>query len=96
MCGRFDQSQTARHYANLMDWTDAVYDSESAPTTNASPGTYRPVFHLQDGERRVDDVFWVCHHPALAPHVKVLTCAECRTCPLWNPASRYLRDVPLS
>lgn len=58
MCGRFDQSQTARHYANLIGWTDAVFDSESAPTTNAAPGTYRPVFHMQDGERRVDDVFW--------------------------------------
>jgi putative SOS response-associated peptidase YedK len=58
MCGRFDQSQTARHYANLFGWRDAVYDSESAPTTNAAPGTYRPVLHAQDGERRVDDVFW--------------------------------------
>jgi len=58
MCGRFDQSQTARHYANLLGWTDAVFDSESAPTPNASPGTYRPVFHMQDDERRVDDTFW--------------------------------------
>jgi putative SOS response-associated peptidase YedK len=58
MCGRFDQSQTARHYANLLGWTDAVYDSESAPTRNAAPGTYRPVMHVQDGEHRVDDVFW--------------------------------------
>jgi len=58
MCGRFDQSQTARHYANLIGWTDAVYDSESAPTPNAAPGTYRPLMHVQDGERRVDDVFW--------------------------------------
>jgi putative SOS response-associated peptidase YedK len=58
MCGRFDQSQTARHYANLLGWTDAVYDSESAPTTNAAPGTYRPVMHVQDGEHRIDDVFW--------------------------------------
>ena len=58
MCGRFDQSQTARHYANAFGWADAVFDSESAPTTNAAPGTYRPVLHLQDGEHRVDDVFW--------------------------------------
>lgn len=58
MCGRFDQSQTARHYALAFGWTDAVYDSESAPTTNAAPGTYRPVLHVQDGEHRIDDVFW--------------------------------------
>lgn len=42
----------------LMGWTDAVYDSASAPTPNASPGSYRPLLHIQDGERRVDDVFW--------------------------------------
>jgi len=58
MCGRFDQSQTARHYASAFGWTDAVFDSESGPTTNAAPGTYRPVLHVQDGEHRVDDVFW--------------------------------------
>src|SRR5438067_12177367 len=58
MCGRFDQSQTARHYASVFGWTDAVFDSESGPTTNAAPGTYRPVKHIQDGEHRVDDGFW--------------------------------------
>jgi len=58
MCGRFDQSQTARYYACVFGWTDAVYDSESTPAWNVSPGSYRPVMHLQDGERRIDDVFW--------------------------------------
>jgi putative SOS response-associated peptidase YedK len=58
MCGRFDQNQTARHYANLLGWTDAVFDSESAPTSNAAPGSYHPVMHAEDGEHRVDDVFW--------------------------------------
>jgi len=58
MCGRFDQSQTARYYANVFGWADAVYDSESAPAYNVSPGSYRPVMHVQDGERRIDDVFW--------------------------------------
>jgi putative SOS response-associated peptidase YedK len=58
MCGRFDQSQTARYYASVFGWADAVYDSESVPAYNVSPGTYRPVMHVQDGERRVDDVFW--------------------------------------
>ena len=58
MCGRFDQSQTARYYANVFGWADAVYDSAADPLYNVSPGTYRPVMHLQQGERRVDDVFW--------------------------------------
>jgi putative SOS response-associated peptidase YedK len=58
MCGRFDQSQTARFYANVFGWTDAVYDSESEPLYNVAPGTYRPVMHIQDGAHRVDDIFW--------------------------------------
>ena len=58
MCGRFDQSQTARFYANVFGWTDAVFDSESTPAYNVPPGTYRPVMHVQDGARRIDDVFW--------------------------------------
>ena len=39
-------------------------------------------------DSRVDDVFWACHHPVIAPHFKALTCGECRTCPLWHAASR--------
>ena len=58
MCGRFDQSQTARFYANVFGWTDAVFDSESTPAYNVPPGTYRPVMHVKDGARRIDDVFW--------------------------------------
>jgi len=58
MCGRFDQSQTARYYASVFGWADAVYDSAADPLFNVAPGTYRPVMHIQDGERRVDDVFW--------------------------------------
>jgi putative SOS response-associated peptidase YedK len=58
MCGRFDQSQTAHYYASVFGWTDAVYDSQARPAYNVAPGSYRPVMHLQDGARRVDDVFW--------------------------------------
>ena len=57
MCGRFDQSQTARHYANLIGWTDAVFDSESKPTPNADAAweltneveAERARFHLARG-----------------------------------------------
>src|SRR5690349_1191118 len=65
MCGRIDQNQTARNYASAFGWADAVYDSQAQPSFNASPGTYRPVLHIQHGERRVDDVFW-SYRPAWA------------------------------
>jgi putative SOS response-associated peptidase YedK len=58
MCGRFDQSQTARFYANVFGWLDAVIDSEASPAANVPPGTYRPLLHLVDGQARVDDLFW--------------------------------------
>ncbi|MGK5080085.1 SOS response-associated peptidase [Janthinobacterium sp. HLX7-2] len=58
MCGRFDQNDTARVMASSFGWTDAVFDSEAEPHLNVAPGTYRPVLHVQDGVRRVDDVFW--------------------------------------
>jgi putative SOS response-associated peptidase YedK len=58
MCGRFDQSQTARYYASVFGWADAIYDSQAEPGYNVSPGTYRPVLHIENGEQRVDDVFW--------------------------------------
>ncbi|PKV44262.1 putative SOS response-associated peptidase YedK [Janthinobacterium sp. 61] len=58
MCGRFDQNDTARVLASSFGWTDAVFDSEAEPHLNVSPGTYRPVMHVEDGVQRVDDVFW--------------------------------------
>ena len=45
-------------------------------------------------DSRVDDVFWACHHPVIAPHFKALACGECATCPLWHAASR-LSGPPL-
>lgn len=88
MCGRFDQSQTARFYANAFGWADAVFDSESAPAYNVAPGTYRPVLHIQDGERRVDDVFW--SYQARWAQGKVPICINARLEKLNN---RYWRSL---
>lgn len=65
MCGRIDQNQTARFYASTFGWLDAVYESQSEPHYNVSPGTFRPVMHIEKGERRVDDVYW-SYRPAWA------------------------------
>ena len=65
MCGRLDQNDTARNYASAFGWADAIFDSQSGTSFNAAPGTYRPVLHVQDGQPRVDDVFW-SYRPAWA------------------------------
>lgn len=44
--------------ASAFGWTDAVFDSQAEPNSNAAPGTYRPLMHIADGVRRVDDLFW--------------------------------------
>jgi putative SOS response-associated peptidase YedK len=88
MCGRFDQSQTARYYASVIGWADAVYDSEATPAYNASPGTYRPLMHIQDGQARVDDVFW--SYRARWAEGKVPICINARMDKLTN---RYWRGL---
>jgi putative SOS response-associated peptidase YedK len=88
MCGRFDQSQTARFYASVFGWADAVYDSEAVPGHNVSPGTYRPVMHIQDGQPRVDDVFW--SYRARWAEGKVPICINAR---LEKLSNRYWRGL---
>ncbi|MCS0609627.1 SOS response-associated peptidase family protein [Massilia solisilvae] len=88
MCGRFDQSQTARYYASVFGWTDAVYDSEATPAYNVCPGTYRPLMHIQDGQPRVDDVFW--SYRARWAEGKVPICINARMEKLTN---RYWRGL---
>ena len=34
---------------------------------------------------RVDDVFWACHHPTRAPHLRLTKRLECEECPFWQP-----------
>jgi putative SOS response-associated peptidase YedK len=58
MCGRFDQNETASHYASTFGWADAVYEGERGQRFNVSPGTYVPVMRLAGEERRIDDVYW--------------------------------------
>ena len=65
MCGRIDQNENPRLYLNSIGWTDAALHSQAEPRYNVPPGTYRPVVHVQDGEQRMDDVFW-SYRPAWA------------------------------
>jgi putative SOS response-associated peptidase YedK len=88
MCGRFDQSQTARYYASVFGWLDAVYDSEAPPAYNVSPGTYRPLMHIEHGQPRVDDVFW--SYRAKWADGKVPICINARLEKLTN---RYWRSL---
>jgi hypothetical protein len=42
---------------------------------------------LGAGESRVDDVFWACHHPGLAPELRLMKRGECERCPYWIEAA---------
>lgn len=37
---------------------------------------------------RVDDVFWVCHHPTRAPQLQLSERGECENCLFWEEAAR--------
>jgi len=43
---------------------------------------------------RVDDVFWVCHHPTRAPQLELTARGACEDCPFWEEAAR-LREASL-
>jgi putative SOS response-associated peptidase YedK len=103
MCGRLDQNDTARNYASAFGWADAIFDSESQPSFNAAPGTFRPVLHVQNGQQRVDDVFW-SYRPSwaanatLAPGKKRIPIAvnakvEKLTGVYWKPLLRGGRGI---
>ena len=56
-------------------------------------GRFGVVESHRTADPRIDDVFWACHHPVIAPHLKVLACGECATCPLWIPTARLSSSV---
>jgi hypothetical protein len=43
---------------------------------------------LGRGRSRVDDVFWVCHHPERSPRLRLMERSECERCPFWVAAAR--------
>ena len=49
---------------------------------------------LASGGSRVDGVFWACHHPGLAPDIRLIVRGECESCPLWTLAARLAAEVP--
>lgn len=58
MCGRLDQNQTAANHVGALGWMDALNESMALPGFNITPGTYRPVLHIANGQRRIDDLHW--------------------------------------
>ena len=40
------------------------------------------------GRSRVDDVFWVCHHPNCTAGIRLTTRDECERCRFWIEAAR--------
>ena len=69
MCGRLDQNDITRLLADF-SWVDEVLNRSEAPGRwNVSPGTYRPVLHMESGRLVADDVFW-SYRPAWAANPK--------------------------
>ena len=42
---------------------------------------------------RVDDVFWLCHHPTRSPHFRLTARGQCERCPFWEKATQTPRRV---
>ena len=58
MCGRFDQNDTARTI-RAFQWTGDLFNrSQAEPRFNVSPGTFRPIMHIEDDALAVDDLWW--------------------------------------
>ena len=65
MCGRFDQNDIPR-LINDFSWADEVIRRTEAPGRfNVSPGTFRPIMHIEDDKLCVDDLWW-SYRPAWA------------------------------
>lgn len=58
MCGRLDQNDVSRLIQNFA-WADEAFNRSTAEGKfNVSPGTYRPVLHVEGSDLFVDDVHW--------------------------------------
>ncbi len=58
MCGRLDQNDINR-LIQTFAWADEAFNrSQAEGKFNVSPGTYRPVMHVQEGDLFIDDLHW--------------------------------------
>lgn len=58
MCGRLEQSVVNRMLLNFA-WADKAFNrSHAEPKFNVSPGSFRPVVHVDEGVPFVDDLHW--------------------------------------
>ena len=58
MCGRLDQNDINRLIQNFA-WAEEVFNrSEAEGKYNVSPGTYRPLLHVEDEHLFIDDLHW--------------------------------------
>ncbi len=58
MCGRLDQNDIDRLIQNFA-WAEETFNrSQAGSRFNVSPGTYRPVMHVDDDQLFIDDLHW--------------------------------------
>ena len=58
MCGRLDQNDINRLIQNFAWAGEAFNRSEAESKFNVSPGSYRPVMHIEDDALFIDDLHW--------------------------------------
>lgn len=58
MCGRLDQNDINRLIQNFAWAGEAFNRSQAESKFNVSPGSYRPVMHIEDDELFIDDLHW--------------------------------------
>jgi putative SOS response-associated peptidase YedK len=58
MCGRLDQNDINRLIQNFAWAGEAFNRSQAESKFNVSPGSYRPVMHIEDDALFIDDLHW--------------------------------------
>ena len=58
MCGRLDQNGIKRLIQNFAWAGEAFNRGQAESKTNVSPGSYRPVMHIEDEALYIDDLHW--------------------------------------
>ena len=95
MCGRLDQHDVNKRFAELAATCALMNRSIAVDRWNVPPGTYPPVMHVEDGALVVDDVFW-SYRPAWAAAAQPVPPKNCLLYTSPSPRDRTRSRMPSS